>query len=145
VPVRTTSRLASSWRTTRAQQLRVEPAPDQFAPEAHERGALGRRLGRRKAAEPPEARPVVERLRQPHVRQVVPDPEQQRLEQRQRRPGRLSFRSGMDPGQQRVDRGPIDHRRNLVKPRVPPAASAARKPERFLTDPPTRHAPSAQS
>ncbi len=64
---------------------------DQLASEAHECSALRRRLVRGKSTEPPEARTVVQRLGQPHVRQVVPGRQQQGTEQRQRRPAGLAL------------------------------------------------------
>ncbi|WP_245243324.1 hypothetical protein, partial [Pararhodobacter sp. SW119] len=122
----------------RLEQRRLQTACHQRPAEAHEGRPLRHSLTRREAAEPPEIRPVVERLGQRHVRQVVPEPEQQRLEQRQRRPRRLPLRRGMDLVEQPRKRRPVNRRTDRVEPGIPPPLTR-RKTEAFLTDPPTRH------
>jgi hypothetical protein len=65
---------------------------------------------RGEAAEAAEAGAVVERLGQPHVREVVPGRQQQRPEQGQRRPAELAFNRGRDADQATVDLRPVDQR-----------------------------------
>lgn len=60
-------------------------------------------LGAGKAAEPAKRHPIVESLSELHVRQVVPDREQQRLEQRQRWPRPLAFCCAADAGELLID------------------------------------------
>src|SRR5580704_6273032 len=56
----------------RLKQVAVETVREKLAPEAHEGGALGRRLGAGKTAKAPEARPVGGSLDQRHVGKIVP-------------------------------------------------------------------------
>jgi hypothetical protein len=61
------------------------------APEADEAGALRCRLVLGKAAEPPEARPILQRLGELYIREVMPGRQQQGPEQGQRRPSGFPF------------------------------------------------------
>jgi hypothetical protein len=67
---------------------------------------------------PAEAAAVVERLGQTHVRQIMPGGEQQRAEQRRRRPARLAFGGCRDTGKQLVQFGSIQQHRNLIQRRA---------------------------
>lgn len=90
------------------EQHAVKAVADQFAPEADEGGAPGRRLVGGEAAEPAEAGTVVQRLCQPLVGEVVPRRRQQGLEQRQRLPAGLPLRGGRDARQVRIDLPPVE-------------------------------------
>lgn len=76
------------------EQGTIQAAADQLGTEADEGGALGRRLVRREAAEPAQAGAIIKRLGQADVREIVPGRKQQRLEQRQRWPARLTLGRG---------------------------------------------------
>jgi hypothetical protein len=119
------------------EQHPVQAAAGQLAPEADEGGALGRRLVGGEAAEPAEARAVVQRLGEPHVREVVPGRQQQGPEQRQRRPARLAFHRGGDADQVAVDLGPVEQRGEVRQRRCRPRLRP--RDEVLLPDPPPRH------
>lgn len=86
------------------EQRLVQPTGRQHLAEADEGGALRRRLVAGEAAEPTEGGPVVERLGELDVRQIVPNRKQHRLEQGQRRPGRLALGRIGDIGELPFDR-----------------------------------------
>lgn len=111
----------------RLEQRAVQPALHQRGAKPHEGRALGRRLVRREATEPPKARPIVERLRQADIRQIVPGRQQQRAEQRQGRPARLAPGRRRDARQQTIQLGPVDHRSDHVERRAAPRRGATQR------------------
>lgn len=83
--------------------------------EANESSSLRCRLGAREAAEPAERRPIVEGLGELQVGKIIPDCEQQRLEQCQRRPSQLAFRRTEDARELPIDAGSVDQRHQIVQ------------------------------
>ena len=112
----------------RFEQRPVQALGDQRAAEAHEGSALGCRLPRGEAAETAEACAVLQGLGQFHLRQVVPDRQQQRLEHRRRRPGSLALGRGVERGRQRGDRPPVDQRRQALQRRAAARGALRRQP-----------------
>ena len=80
----------------------------------------------------------VQRLRQPHVA-IMSDREQQRLEQRQRRPGRLASLGRVDLAQQCLGLRPVDEIVHRVETRAPLLSA---ENQRFPIDPTTGISPS---
>jgi hypothetical protein len=78
----------------RFEQRAAETAPHQLPAKPDEGGPLECRFARGEAAEPAEAGPVVQRLGELHVPEVVPGRQQQAMEEGQRRPATFAFRRG---------------------------------------------------
>ena len=74
----------------RLQQRRLKPMRQQRAALSHEGCPLGCGLGAREPAEAAKRGPIVKRLGQLHIGQIVPARQRQRPKHRQRRPARLS-------------------------------------------------------
>lgn len=121
------------------EQSPVQAASHEFGAEPHEGGALGRGLAGGKPAEPAEARAVVQRLREPHVRELVPGREQYGPEQRQRQPTRLTLGRGRDARKQAVQLRPVHQDRYLVQLRATAGLGHAYR-QLLLPDPMPRHA-----
>src|SRR5690348_8024306 len=81
---------------------------------------------------------VGERFGQLDVGEVIPDRQPHRLEHRERWPGGLALRRGIERGQQRRDRLPVNYAGQRVQRRSPlPSISA--DAELRLPNPPLRH------
>src|SRR5207342_242845 len=89
-------RLRSELSRHRVEQGLVQIPGDQVSPKAYEGGSLWRCLVSREATEPPKRRPVIQGFGKLDVGQVVPDRQQKRLEQADRRPSRLSLHRRTD-------------------------------------------------
>jgi hypothetical protein len=120
------------------EQRPVQATADQLAPEADEGGALGGGLVGGEAAEAAEAGAVVQRLGQPDVGEVVPGGQQQRPEQRQRRPAGLAPRRRRDADQGAVDLRPVEQGGEFNERRTWPRLRP--RDEVLLPDPPPWHA-----
>ena len=84
-------------------------------PKSDEGGALGRCVVRRKTAEAAKGSPIVERLGQFYIGQIVPDRQQQGFEHRQRRPGRLAPGRRIKRIETYRDRPPVYERYKRIK------------------------------
>ena len=73
-----------------SEQARVAAMLDEGAARADERGPLRRRLEPRRATEASERHPIVKRVGELHIRQVMPHRDQEGLKQRQGRPSRFA-------------------------------------------------------
>ncbi len=101
----------------RIEQRGIETMRDERPAVSNEGSALRCRLTAGETAEPAEGCPVIERLRQLHVRQVVPDRQQQRLEHCQRRPGEFALGGRIKRIEKNRDRLPIDQLADLIERR----------------------------
>jgi hypothetical protein len=97
------------------EQRFVQRLSDERFTEPDERRALGCGFARREAAIATKRRPVLQRLRKLHVRQIAPHRKQHRFEQRQRRPRRLALGGTGDDGQLALDRSPVDQVAQIVQ------------------------------
>lgn len=73
------------------------------------------RFVERKTAEPAKRRPVIQRLGQLDVGQVIPDRQEHRPKHREGRPRGFALRRRIQRRQQRADRLPVDQRHDLAQ------------------------------
>jgi hypothetical protein len=120
----------------------VQAAAHQLGAEPHEGGALRRGLMGSKTAEATKAGPVVEGFCQAHVGKVVPGCEQERPEQGQRRPARLTLGRGRDVREQAVQLRPVHQPRYLVQRRGAAPLKATNR-QLLLPNSTPRHKPTS--